>query len=210
MSGLGLTFTLSGVAIAGSLLVGVILGTLHAAVDQARGLGALLGLPVRAIITLARMTPPILQLYIVFFGVGGLLTSADLASPSAFVIAGIILSFYAGATNAVLISHALRQEQHSAPGIPLHSLVGRALVRAYDGLVSTCVNIVKGAGMASVIALTELVSTVNLIITEGGSAATLMNALLVTYFLFVMVVLIVFRSAKRLLTRDITRRVPGE
>jgi hypothetical protein len=37
-----------------------------------------------------------------------------------------------------------------------------------------------------------------------------MNALLVTYFLFVMVVLIVFRSAKRLLTRDITRRVPGE
>lgn len=208
--GLGLTFALSAVAIAGALLVGILLGLLHAATEGRRGIVRLIGLPVRWIITLARMTPPILQLYIVFFGIGGLLTSAHIATPSAFVIAGLILSFYAGATNAVLIGHALQQESALAPGIASSRLLGRALLRAYDGLVSTCVNIVKGAGLASVIALTELISTVNLIITEGGSATTLMNALLVTYFVFVMLVMLVFRSAKRLLLKGEGGRVAGE
>lgn len=210
VSGFGLTFALSAVAIAGSLLVGVLLGLFHASTAQATGIIRIVGMPVRWIIVVARMTPPILQLYIVFFGVGGLLTTADIAAPSAFLIAGIILSFYAGATNAVLISHALLQESDATPGIPMRRMLGRALIRAYDGLVSTCVNIVKGAGMASVIALTELISTVNLIITEGGSAATLMNSLLLTYFLFVMVVLVVFRSAKRVLLYNEQRGVPRE
>lgn len=208
--GLGLTFALSAVAIAGSLIVGILLGLLHAVTDGQRGTMRLVGVPVRWIITLARMTPPILQLYIVFFGIGGLLTSAHIATPSAFLIAGLILSFYAGATNAVLIGHALRQERALAPETGPSRLLGRALLRAFDGLVSTCVNIVKGAGLASVIALTELISTVNLIITEGGSASTLMNALLVTYFVFVMMVMLVFRSAKRLLLKGEGGRVAGE
>jgi polar amino acid transport system substrate-binding protein len=72
------------------------------------------------------------------------------------------------------------------------------MVRAFDGLVATCVNIVKAAGMASAIALTEVIATVNTLIAEGASAATLMNFLLLFYFLFVMAVIVLFRGARRL------------
>lgn len=194
--GLGQTLGLSLCAILGALVIGISLGLMNARLMQSRGMARLLRAPVVGVITLARMTPPILQLYIVFFGLGGLMSTAGHATPGAFITATLIFSFYAGATNAVLITHGLTQERDAHPGIGLFQALPQALVRSYDGLVSTCVNIVKAAGMASAIAVTELIATVNLIITEGGDASVLMNGLLVFYFFFVMAVLWLFRWIK--------------
>ncbi|MGC9419215.1 MAG: transporter substrate-binding domain-containing protein [Rhodovulum sp.] len=201
MRGLGLTLALSAFAIVGALAVGIGFGLALGALGH-RGLaGRALLLPLRAFIVLARMTPPILQLYIVFFGLGGLMANAGIVTPGSFVTAGVILSFYAGSTNAVLLSHALDHERRAQPEAPTLALLPRAIRRAFDGLVAACVNIVKAAGMASAIALTELVSTVNTLVSEGGDTSTLMNGLLVFYFVFVLAVIWLFnRLSARLHT----------
>lgn len=202
MRGLGLTLSLSAVAILGALAVGLALGMMDAAL-RGRGLWArLLLAPQRLLVTVARMTPPILQMYIVFFGLGGVLAQSALITPGAFGVAALILSLYAGSTNAVLLSYALAQERGERPGATVWALVPGAFQRAYDGLVAACVNIVKAAGMASAIALAELVSTVNLIVSEGGDVATFMNGLLVFYFLLMLGVLWLFRRLRGWVVRE--------
>ncbi len=195
--GIWVTLALSMVAVVGALVVGVTLGL----ADRATAGIWLVRAPIRAVVTVARMTPPILQLYIVFFGLGSILANSYAITPGAFLVAGLIFSFYAGATNAVLISSALEVEQMLHPTTRLPAMLPAAMLRAFDGLVATCVNIVKAAGMASAIALTEVIATVNTLVGEGASAATLMNFLLLFYFLFVMTVIWLFRGARRLVRR---------
>jgi polar amino acid transport system substrate-binding protein len=190
--GLGLTLGLSAAAIAGALAVGIALGLSHIIFAGWGLLGQLLVLPQRLLVTVARMTPPILQLYIVFFGLGGIHLGGASFTPGGFLIAATILSFYAGSTNAVILSHALTQERCLHPDKTAIRLLPAALVRGYDGLVATCVNVVKAAGMASAIAVTELISTINLLVSEGADQRTMMNGLLVFYFLLVLAILSVF------------------
>ncbi|WP_300056547.1 transporter substrate-binding domain-containing protein [uncultured Roseobacter sp.] len=195
--GLGLTLALSATAILGALTVGLLLGTMDAALRGRGWWGRVLLMPQKLLVTVARMTPPILQMYIVFFGLGGVLAQSAMITPGAFATAALILSLYAGSTNAVLIAHALALERAAHPEAGVWALLPRAFQRAYDGLVAACVNIVKAAGMASAIALAELVSTVNLIVSEGGDVATFMNGLLVFYFLLMLGVLWLFRRLRR-------------
>jgi polar amino acid transport system substrate-binding protein len=192
-----MTLSLSAIAIAGSLAIGILLSLLHVGLRDRGWAGRLLLLPQRLLITVARMTPPILQLYIVFFGLGGILGTAGRFSPGAFAIAAATLSLYAGATNTIILSHALDAEGGTRSGPRL----ARAITRAYDGLVATCVNIVKAAGLASAIAVAELVSTVDLLVSEGADTATMMNGLLVFYFFLVLAILWLFQAARRRLER---------
>lgn len=199
--GLGLTLALAGAAISGSLLVGVALSLADATL-AGRGWLRVLLVPQRILITVSRMTPPILQLYIVFFGLGGALSQAGLFTPGAFAIAALIFSLYAGSTNAVILSHALDQERRAHPERPARHLLPAAIARGFDGLVATCVNIVKAAGMASAIALGELISTVNLLVSEGADARVMMNGLLVIYFLLVLSVIWLLKRSRGWLARS--------
>ncbi len=192
---LWLTFSLSMIAIVGALVVGVSLSVLQVSLERLGRIGRLLTLPQRMLITVARMTPPILQLYIVFFGLGGILGNAQGFAPGSFAIASIILSLYAGATNTIILSHEMTSV--SANGQPVLARLPGAITRGFDGLVATCVNIVKAAGMASAIAVSELVSTVDLLVSEGADTTTMMNGLLIFYFLFVLSILWVFRALRR-------------
>ena len=103
---------------------------------------------------------------------------------------------YAGATNAVLLRTALGDLRREHPGIAPLRLIPAAIERCYDGLVATLVNIVKAVGLASTIALPETVSAVNAILAEGADAGTMMNLLLVFYFLLVLAVLAGLRAAR--------------
>lgn len=192
---LWLTFSLSVTAIVGALCVGILLSVLQVSLERLGWLGRVLMLPQRVLITVARMTPPILQLYIVFFGLGGILGNPAGFLPGSFVVAAVILSLYAGATNTIILSHELAGSRDTGKSV-LARLPG-AIARAYDGLVATCVNIVKAAGMASAIAVSELVSTVDLLVAEGADTTTMMNGLLIFYFLFVLGILAIFRAMRR-------------
>jgi His/Glu/Gln/Arg/opine family amino acid ABC transporter permease subunit len=194
IEGAWLTLTLSLTAIAGCLAVGVA----FAWADRSGGWA--LRAPLRAVVAVARMTPPLLQLYILFFGLGGLLAARGITLGS-FTVAAVVLSLYAGATNTVLLRAALAQVADEYPGLSTRRLMPLAVERAYEGLVATCVNIVKAAGLASTIALPETVSVVNTILTEGRSPTTMMNLLLVYYFLFVLAVLGLLRAGRGLVLR---------
>jgi polar amino acid transport system substrate-binding protein len=81
-------------------------------------------------------------------------------------------------------------------------LLPRAITRAFDGLVASCVNIVKAAGMASAIAVTEVISTINLLVAEGANTATFMNGLLVFYFFLVLAIIWIFKLVRRALVEQ--------
>ena len=117
-------------------------------------------------------------------------------TPGGFLVAGVVLSLYAGATNAILLRAALEHVRREHPGTPTHRLIPAAVDRCYEGLTATLVNIVKAAGLASTIALPELISAANTILAEGAPAGTIMNLLLVAYFLLVLAMLGVLRAAR--------------
>lgn len=197
LRGLGLTLGLSAVAILGAWVVGLGFAALHLMLSGWGRIGQILLLPQRALIMVARMTPPILQLYIFFFGLGSTVLAFDGASLSAFGVAALILSLYAGATNAVILIHASQQVRAADPSLRLLRVLPLAAARGFDGLVAASVNIVKAAGMASAIAVAELISTINLIVSEGADPATLMNGLLVFYFLLVLLIVTLFKRLQR-------------
>lgn len=196
LTGVWLTLAISVVSVLGSLVAGIVLAV---AEHRARR-GALLWCiraPSRILVACARMTPPILQLYIVFFGLSGLLSNYLGITLSSFVVASVVFSIYAGASNAAVLLPALIRSQQDDPQASLSTLLIRAVEQTYESLVSIMVNIVKAAGMASTIALPEVISAVNGIISEGGDATSLMTLLLVFYFSFVLVVMALLNLLKR-------------
>ena len=196
INGMMLTVALSVTAILGSMACGVLL-----AWGEVR-LGRIARLPVRALVGLTRMTPPILQLYILFFGLGGLLASGVGITLDGFVVAAVVFSLYAGASNAVLLGETVRSvqmEPHSPGGF--FACLPETIDRAYEGLVATWVNIVKAVGLASTIALPEVVSATNAIVTQRGNDFAMMNLLLIFYFLFVMLVMYGLKAMRGLVTR---------
>lgn len=192
LSGLLLTLVVAGFAVIGSLLTGVLFAVCEALLRGGLLIGLLQRL-IRGFIALARMTPPILQLYIVFFGLGGLMLSGLGWSPGGVLVASLVFSCYAGATNAALLAPALSQLRQEQPSWSLRQLLAAAIERSYEGLVSTLVNIVKAAGMASTIAVPEIISVVNTLIAEGANATGLMTLLLLFYFGFVLVIMALLR-----------------
>lgn len=200
--GIWLTLGLSAAAIVGALSVGIVLSLMYGILSGWGWFGWLLLIPQRLLVTVARMTPPILQLYIVFFGLGGTLTQAFHFTPSNFLIATVILSLYAGATNTVILSHAMDQEAKAHPEDGPFRRLPHAISRGFDGLVAACVNIVKAAGMASAIAVTEVISTIKTLVAEGADTATMMNGLLLFYFVLVLLILWLFKAARRAIVGD--------
>ena len=198
--GAGLTLAISLVAIAGSLAAGGVLAFAEAALPR-RAAGRVARAPLGALVAVARMTPPILQLYIVFFGLGGMMAAGWGVTPGSFAVAALVFSVYAGSTNAVLLGAALRQLEIERPGVGALELIPAAVERSYQGLVASSVNIVKAAGLASTIALPEIVSSVGTVVAEGAGAASMMNLLVVFYLLFVVAVLGMLRAARGLVRR---------
>lgn len=183
LRGIGTTVLLSLVAIIGSVASGIAFALIL------KSGGPVARAPVWALTTVARMTPPILQLYILFFGLGGLLASGYGLTLSGFVVASVVFSLYAGSANAVVLATALDHMGEAGEGRTPWQQVLHAIDRAYEGLVANCVNIVKAAGLASTIAVPEIISATNGIITQRGNDFAMMNLLLIFYFVFVLLVM---------------------
>ena len=64
-------------------------------------------------------------------------------------------------------------------------------------MVASLVNVVKATGMASVIAVPELVSAATAIVAEQGNPEVMMNVLMITYFLLVTTVVQIFNYLAR-------------
>ena len=189
--GLALTAALSAITVVGSILLGVIFGWLM----HRRVLGVSHFL--RGFSEFMRMTPPLLQLYIVFFGLGGVLLSLGFTL-DAFLVAAVVLSLYAASSNAIAFS--LAADVAATGGHRLKFTPGgiqRGFSLCYAAIMGNSANIVKATGMASTLALPELVHASTSIVAEKGNADVMMNLLLICYFVLVIITVQLFRRFER-------------
>ena len=189
--GLGLTALLSVITVLGSIVLGVLFGWfMHRRVP---GVSQFL----RVFSEFLRMTPPLLQLYIVFFGLGGVLLALGFTL-DAFLVAAVVLSLYAASSNAIAFSLAA---DVAATGSHRLRLTPRDVLRAfrlcYAAVMGNSANIVKATGMASTLALPELVHASTSIVAEKGNADVMMNLLLICYFVLVIITVQLFRRFDR-------------
>lgn len=192
LHGLWLTVQLLVACIIGSLLLGC-LGALAAE----SGIPFLRGW-VRATAMIGRMTPPLLLIYVVFFGIGHLVVTRFGWPVDGFLVASTCLSLYAGCSTVLALLDACAVLKERLPGFTLRwKTLPQALPLAYTPVVAILVNVVKATGMASVIAVPELISASTAIIAEHGNAGVIMNVLMITYFLLVLLVVRLFAVIER-------------
>lgn len=196
IKGIFLTLILSVMAILGSLLFGLLAG-----IGLYR-LPPVLSWCASRINDIFRMTPPLLNLYILFFGLGGLVALHYGIQFNAVLVAIIVFSLYAGSSNAVLLCHALQEQSKRHVKTSTGELFKSAFQNAYEGINANSINIVKAVGMASTIAVPELISSSNSIIAEFGSKAEMMTFLLVFYFIIVFSFIFLLDQLKKLIVKS--------
>ena len=86
----------------------------------------------------------------------------------------------------------------------------RTLHAARAAVTGILVNIAKATGMASAIAVPELISAATSIMAERGNLAVMMNLLMVTWFLIILATVALLNGAQRWLERVPRRPAPAE
>ena len=144
------------------------------------------------------MTPPLLLIYIVFFGLGHFIVTRFGWPLDGFLVASACLSLYAGCSTvfALLDASAVLQQRHPGYQLRWRTLLP-ALRLAYTPIVAILVNVVKATGMASAIAVPELIYASTALIAENGNRGVMMNVLMLTYFLLVLLVVYLFAVLER-------------
>jgi len=189
LRGLATTLLLTVLCIAGSLAVGV------AGAIAADARIVLLSPLVRAAAAVARMTPPLLVIYLLLFGVG----TAFGVPLAALAVVVACLCAYTGAAvmTALLDAAAAWRVEH-----PLYRLrlgtVQRLAPLASGSVTASLINVSKATMMASAVAVPELLSAATAIAAERGNAGVTMTALLLTYLLIVFCVVRVLQRLERI------------
>lgn len=177
LQGIAYTLALSGLSILGALL----LGYLGAKLVLAEWF--LLSRLCRFIMLYGRMTPPLLQMYLVFFGVGGTLWASHGMTISPFLIAVWCLSYYHGAIIVASLLDAAKLIKAKDPGFRLNLSTLPALMRISTvGIRSAISNLSKATTITSAIAVPELLAATIAIIADQGNVNVMMNLLLVTFY----------------------------
>jgi polar amino acid transport system substrate-binding protein len=145
-----------------------------------------LGRLVRGISVWGRMTPPLLWMYLLFFGVGASLWSVAGIRLSPFWVAVWCLSFY---TSASVMNSMLESTQHfrtKHPGFRLDRSNFYRVVELSSGPVKAAlVNVVKMSVMASAIAVPELITATTSIMSDQGNVGVMMNAFLLVFIVLI-------------------------
>ncbi len=180
---------LRGVAVTLGLILASAIGSILFGLGAAALVDA--GLPVlsRAVLafaTFARMTPPLLQIYVIFFGVGGLLVSQIGFGLNAFGVAALCLAVYAGSANVAAFLDAAAVVRLDTPDARIGPrLLGPLFRLAFPAVTANTVNVIKATGMASAIAVPEVINASTSVLAEHGNSAVMMNLLMLVYFVLV-------------------------
>lgn len=171
------------------LILCAMLGSLGSGYVAARlcdGGGPAVNAIVKGVAMYGKMAPPLLQMYLLFFGVGSILWELCGASLPAFFVAVLCMCFNAGATvmNILLDTVAYQRSQD-----PYFRLCRHTLVQTVDlssaALKTVMVNMTKQSMIASAIAVPEVLSVVTSIMADQGNMGVMMNTLLVVFLLLV-------------------------
>jgi len=123
---------------------------------------------------------------------------------NAFIAATACLSLYAGSASMAALTEAADAIRHQRPEFRLtwQGLPG-AFNLAYQPVLASLVNIVKATGMASAVAVSELISSSTAIIAERGNSAVMMHVLMVIYFILVVMVMRLLTVLHRKMVRHV-------
>ena len=196
--GLATTVLLMLLCVAGSLMVGVV----GALVSEARI--PLLSRLARIGCVLGRMTPPLLQMYLLVFGLGTVLMTAYGVSVSAFWAVVACLSHYTGASVMVAFIEAAQVKRQTVPGFVLRwGNFREVLALSSAPVTAALINVSKATMMASAVAVPELLSVTTSIMADNGNVAVMMNALLLTFLLLVWGAVRVLQTLERKLRGEV-------
>jgi len=130
----------------------------------------------------ARMTPPLLQMYLLFFGVGGVLFANLGWSLYPMAVAIGCMSCYTGAAIMNSLVEAARHRRLSDPSFRLQAAtLLQALALAKGPVMGSLINVMKQTVMASAIGVPELLLMSLAIMADQGNVTVMMNVLLVAY-----------------------------
>ena len=132
----------------------------------------------------ARMTPPLLQMYLVFFGLGGLMHASFNITLSPFLVAVLALSFYHGGMIVFSLLESAKLKQKSNPDFQLTlTNLPSLFEHAAIGIRTAINNLTKATTIASAIAVPELLTATIAIIADQGNVDTMMNLLLFVFYI---------------------------
>jgi polar amino acid transport system substrate-binding protein len=129
-----------------------------------------------------RMTPPLLVMYVLVFGLGSVLVQRWGVHLPAFAVVVWCLAYYTGSSvmTALLFAADVRRQTDASYRMRLDN--ARALVALSSGHVTAAlVNVSKATMMASAFAVPELMSAVTTIMTDNGNVTLMMNVLLLVF-----------------------------
>jgi len=199
-SGLMMTLGLTLACIAGSLLVGLAGAMLREARwSLVRAFAAFSNV-------LGRMTPPLLQIYLLLFGIGALLAEYGLRL-SPFWVAVACLSFYTGAGVMSALREAALVHRQTDPDYRIHPRRLASIVPLASGaVVAALINVAKATMMASAVAVPELLSVTTTIMAERGNVGVMMNIVLVLFLLLIMALVRLLGLIEQRLVQGAPRR----
>lgn len=167
-----------------SVLLSLILGASGAVLVESRFVW--LGRLVRATAVYGRMTPPLLQMYMLFFGVGSLLIARASDSFSPFPVAVWCLSIYTGASVMNSFLESCNHLRFKNPNFRLNFSNLTALIETSAVPVKAALtNVVKQSVLASALAVPELLTAATSIMSDQGNVAVMMNIFLLIFLLYI-------------------------
>lgn len=164
-----------------SILASLVLGYLGAKLVLSRA--KIIASFFYAIWMYGRMTPPLLQMYILFFGVGSYLWATHEISVSPLMVAIAALGFYHG---SIIVFTLVESARHARETYPDFRLTLRTLPQLLQtsivGIRSALVNLTKATTIASAIAVPELLSATIAIMADHGNVMVMMNTMLIVFY----------------------------
>jgi len=151
-----------------------------------------------------RMTPPLLVMYLLIFGVGSMLVAAFGVSVPPFAVVVWCLSYYTGSSIMTALLFSADQRRQIAPQFQLRWGNFREVVRGSSGHVTAAlVNVSKATMMASAFAVPELLSAVTTIMTDNGNVTLMMNVLLLTFLVLIFATFRLFGALEKKLLKGL-------
>lgn len=152
----------------------------------------------RAIAMVGRSTPMLLQMYFLMFGVGSYLAMQHRITIPPMLVAVVSIGIYHGCLIAYTLTQASEVLRHREPTFHLKlSTLHRVIALSSAGVRGTLTNLTKASAIASAIAVPELLTAATAISADRGNSLTMMNLLLVIFYVITTAWIFLFARAER-------------
>lgn len=178
LRGLLLTLMLTLASIVGTLVVGV----LGALVVDARI--PVVSKGVSAAMAAMRFNPPLLMMYLLFFGIGGILMAEYNVRLPAFGIAVWCVAVYTAGIIMSALGDSVEHIRKSNPSFRLRlSTLNQTIEYSRWPIKQALINATKMSMISSAIAVPELLSATNLVMADKGNLVVMMITLVAMYYM---------------------------